>query len=176
MHFVDPLTCTLQMGLKEGMTVGDFGTGTGHYAFSLAHIVGESGKVYAVDVQQDLLRRLAVELPQRGFSNIEIVWGDIERLGGTKLKDATLDAVVLSNTLFQLSKKDAAIAELKRVLKPSGKLLIVDWSGAHGGLGPAEENVVPEETAEAIFTSAGFKKLKSCVGGPHHYSLLFTLA
>jgi len=175
MHFSDPLSNALQMGLKEGMVVGDFGAGSGHYAISLAHIVGDSGKVYAVDIQEDLLRRLVGEVAQRGLHNIEAIWGDVERPGGTKLKDKSLDAVVLSNTLFQLSKTDAAVGEIKRVLKPGGKLLIVDWSGAHGGMGPAKEQVVPEEKAEAIFTSAGFTKVKSFPGGPHHYSLLFTL-
>lgn len=176
MHFSDPLKNALQMGLKEGMMVGDFGTGSGHYAFSLAHIVGEAGKVYAVDIQEDILRRLAGEAKQRGFHNVEFVWGDIERVGGTKLKDASLDAVVLSNTLFQLEKTEGAVGELKRVLKPSGKLLVVDWTGAHGGMGPAEHTVVPEAKAEALFTNAGFTKLKAFEGGPHHYSLLFALS
>ena len=174
MRFAEPKTNVLQMGLHEGMKVGDLGAGSGHYALAAATIVGSAGKVYAVDVQQDLLLRLADDAARAGIRNIETVWGDFERAGGTKLKDQALDAVILSNTLFQLERTEDALKEIKRVLRSGGKLLVVDWAGAYGGMGPSEENVVPEHRAEEIFIGGGFHKAKSFRGGPHHYSILFT--
>lgn len=174
MNFCDPQHNVLQMGLREGLKVGDFGSGIGHFALAVAPIVGNEGKVYAVDVQEDVLTRLRAEAEHRKLRNVETVWGDIERLRGTKLKDGVLDAVILSNTLFQLEHKEGAMAELKRVLKPGGTLLVVDWAGCYGGMGPAEEHIVPEHDAEALFIGAGFHKKKAFRGGPHHYSLVFT--
>lgn len=173
MQFADPQGNVLQMGLREGMKVADLGTGSGHYALAAAKAVGEAGMVYAVDVQDDVLTALKNTAKERGIRNIETVWGDVE--GGTTIGTHSLDAVILSNTLFQLEKKEEAIAEIKRILRPGGRVLVVDWAGSYGGLGPVGEHVVPEHEAETLFITRGFHKVKSFRGGPHHYSLLFTL-
>ncbi len=174
MHFAEPKHNVLQMGLHEGMKVGDFGAGSGHYALAAAIIVGPTGRVYAVDVQEDVLLRLAGTAAEEGIRTIETIWGDFEQAGGTKLKQHSLDAVIISNTLFQLNHREGAIAEMKRVLKPGGKLLVVDWAGAYNGMGPPKESVVAEHDAEELFITGGFHKAKSFRGGPHHYSILFT--
>lgn len=174
MQFSDPQGNVLQLGLTEGMKVGDLGAGSGHYAVAAAGVVGSTGHVYAVDIQEDVLKHVRDFASERGMRNVSTVWGNFERLGGTKLKDHTLDAVILSNTLFQLDHREGALAEIKRILKPGGRLLVVDWAGAYGGMGPLPHRVVPEHAAEELFITGGFHKLKSFRGGPHHYSLVFT--
>lgn len=174
MNFADPKANVLQMGLHEGMKVGDLGAGSGHYALSAASIVGETGRVYAIDVQEDVLTHLRDEAAKKKLKNIETIWADFEKAGGTLLKDKSLDAIILSNTLFQLEKKEEALREMKRILKSQGKLLVVDWAGAYGGLGPHALHVVSEQDAEKLFIDAGFQKVKAFRGGPHHYAILFT--
>ena len=174
MHFSDPTTNVLQLGLREGMRVGDLGAGSGHYALAAAHIVGNDGRVYAIDVQEDVLIHLRNTAQTRGLRNIEAVWGNFEKPGGTTLKDHVLDAVILSNVLFQLDHRQSALEEIKRILKPGGKLLVADWAGPYAGLGPAEQHVVPERDAEELFITAGFHKVKDFRAGPHHYAIVFT--
>ena len=174
MNFSEPRSNVLQMGLREGMSVGDLGAGSGHYAIAAAGIVGSSGKVYAVDVQEDVLKHLKDSAHRTGHRNIETIWGNVEKLGGTKLRDQSLDAVILSNTLFQIERKDAVVQEIKRVLKGGGKLLVVDWAGAYGGMGPHPEHVVTEHQAEELFITGGFYKVKDFRAGPHHYAIVFT--
>ena len=171
--FAEPQENVLQMGLREGMKVGDFGAGSGHYAFAVARVIGTEGKVYAVDVQQDVLVRLEDEAKRRRVKNLETIWGDLEHQGGTKLKDASLDAVILSNTLFQMENKKGAVAEARRVLKSGGTLLVIDWAGAYGGMGPHPEHVVSEHEAEELMIGGGFHKRKSFRAGPHHYAIVF---
>ena len=173
-HFSSPGNNVLQMGLYEGMKVGDFGAGSGHYARAAAGIVGPSGKVYAVDVQEDVLKHLRLNLHRHHHSIVEAIWGDIEKAGGTHLRDASLDAVILANIFFQAENRFGLLAEIKRVLRPEGKLLMVDWAGSYGGIGPALDKVVPEHEAEAFFINGGFHKTKSFRAGPHHYGILFT--
>ncbi len=172
--FSVPQENVLQMGLREGMKVGDFGAGTGHYARAAAGVVGKEGRVYAIDIQEDVLKHLKLNSHAHLQTTIETVWGDIEKPGGSHLKDASLDAVMLANTLFQVEHRFGLLAEIKRVLKPGGLLMVVDWAGSYGGLGPTEEKVVTEHAAEDFFIKGGFHKVKSFRAGPHHYGVLFS--
>ena len=172
--FSDPRENVLQLGLREGMKVGDVGAGSGHYARALAHIVGHSGKVYAIDVQEDVLKHLKLNTHVQHRSIIETVWGDAEKPSGTGLRDRSLDAVILANTLFQVENRYGLLAELSRILVPGGKLLVIDWAGAYGGMGPPPERVVPEHEADALFIGGGFHKVKSFRAGPHHYGIIFS--
>ncbi|HWU24175.1 MAG TPA: methyltransferase domain-containing protein [Candidatus Paceibacterota bacterium] len=174
MNFADPKSNVLQLGLREGMKVADLGAGSGHYSIAAAGAVGMDGRVYAVDIQEDLLKHLVDSAHQMGLRNVEMVWGDIERKGGTKLRDQSMDAVILSNVLFQLAEPKEVIAEILRILKPGGKLLVVDWAGAYGGMGPHPEQVVSEHAAEELFITGGFHKLKDFRAGAHHYAIVFT--
>jgi ubiquinone/menaquinone biosynthesis C-methylase UbiE len=174
MNFSDPRSNVLQMGLRDGMKVGDFGAGSGHFSLAASGVVGASGRVYAIDVQEDVLKHLHDSAQRAGRRNIETIWGNIELPGGSKLRDQSLDAVILSNTLFQLEHKEEVVKEIKRVLNSGGKLLVIDWAGAYGGLGPAPQHVVTEHQAEELFITGGFYKAKDFRAGPHHYAILFT--
>lgn len=172
--FSSPRENVLQLGLHEGMAVADFGAGSGHYARAVAAIVGHSGRVYAIDVQDDVLKHLKLNSHAHHASIIDTIWGDIEKPGGTHLRDASLDAVILANTFFQIENRFGLLAEMKRVMKQGGKLMVVDWAGSYGGMGPVPEKVVTESEAEAFFINGGFHKVKSFRAGPHHYGIIFT--
>ncbi len=172
--FSDPRENVLHLGLREGMKVGDFGAGSGHYARAAAAAVGASGKVYAIDVQENILKHLKLNTHIAHHAAIDTVWGDIEKLGGTHLRDQSLDAVILANTFFQIEDRLGLLGEIRRVIKQGGKLMVVDWAGSYGGIGPAPEQVITEHDAEAFFINGGFHKVKSFRAGPHHYGILFT--
>ncbi len=162
------------MGLREGMKVADLGSGSGHYTLAASGIVGSTGRVYAIDIQEDILKNVQNAAHSAGRRNIETIWGNFEKAGGTKLRDHSVDAIILSNVLFQLEHVEEAIHEIKRILKPQGILLVTDWAGAYEGMGPAPEQVVSEHKAEELFITGGFYKVKDFRAGPHHYSIVFT--
>ena len=173
--FSDPRENVLRLGLREGMKVGDFGAGSGHYARVAAAIVGREGRVYAIDVQEDILKHVMLNSHEQHQNIIKPIWGDIEKVGGSKLQNASLDAVILANVLFQIENRFGLIDEIKRTLKPGGKLLVVDWAGSYNGMGPAPDKIVSEHEAEDLFISAGFHKESAFRGGPHHYGLIFSV-
>ena len=172
--FSEPMKNVLQLGLREGMKVGDFGAGSGHYARAAAAITGQSGKVYAIDVQENILKHLKLNSHRHHQSIIDTIWGDIEKLGGTHLRDASLDAVIIANVLFQIDNLSGLLEEIRRVLKSGGKLMVIDWAGSYGGIGPMQEKVITEHETEAFFINGGFHKVKSFRAGPHHYGIIFT--
>lgn len=171
--FADPQKNVEQFGLQAGQKVADMGAGSGFYSFAAAQSVGARGVVYAVDVQQDLITKLKNEARKRGAHNIEIIWGDIEKSGGTKLGDKSMDAVMLSNVLFQVPERESTLAEAFRILKPGGRLLLIDWSESFGGMGPSAEFLITKLAAQDMAERAGFKFDREITAGAHHYGIIF---
>lgn len=171
--FANPQQNVEKFELNPGMKIADFGSGSGHYVFAAAKRVSGSGRVYAVDVQKDLLLKLKNEAQKLGLTNVETVWGDIETLGGTKLRDQSLDGVIASNILFQVEDKNGFCEEVKRVLKPQGKVYLIDWTDSFAGLGPQAKDIMTEIKARGIFENHGFKLEKTFSAGEHHYGLIF---
>jgi len=172
MAFSDPQHNIEQLGLSEGMKVADFGAGSGHYTLAAARVVGSEGRVYAVDVQQDLLTRIQSEAQSIDLQNVEIIWADLERDGSTRLADQSIDVVFLSNTLFQAENKESLFKEARRVLRPKGRLLVIDWTDSFGGLGPPGGHIVTESVAKALAEKVGLKVENSIMAGDHHYGFV----
>ena len=173
LEFSNPAQNVRRIGLKEGMKVADFGSGSGRYTLEIADVVGETGKVYAVDVQRDLLTKVQNDATQKKFENVEIVWADMEQSGSVAIKDTYLDAVVLSNTLFQFDDKITPVKEAWRVLKPGGLLAVIDWSDSFNGMGPPQHAVVTQPESMLLCTDNGFAFKNEFSAGDHHYGLVF---
>ena len=170
--FADPVQNVARLQLREGMHVADFGAGSGFYTLAAARRVGHSGRVYAVEVQKELLDKLQAQALREHITTVQVIWGDLDEPTGTKLADASMDAVIVSNVLFQSEQKDILAGEAYRVLKSGGQVLVVDWSDSYSNLGPHPEAVVAEEAARSYFESAGFVFTESFKAGEHHYGLI----
>lgn len=173
MAFLDPQNNIQQFELGEGMIVADLGAGSGFYTIASARAVGSEGRVYAVDVQKDFLDRIKTSANVENLFNIEVIWGDIEKIGGTKLAEMSVDAVIISNTLFQVEDKDNFLTEVNRILRPKGKVLVIDWSDSFSGMGPHPESVITEAQAEELFKNKGFQVEKQISAGDNHYGIIF---
>jgi len=168
--FSDPATNIARLGVTDGMKIVDMGAGSGFYVIELAKKVGMNGRVYAVDVQKDLLDRIRSNSTTMGLHNVEVVWGDIEKVGGSKLRETIADRVIASNVLFQLEKPEDFVLEIKRLLKSGGKVLVVDWSDL-SPIGP--KTIFSAEKAQMLFEKNGFQLEQSFGAGDHHYGLVF---
>jgi ubiquinone/menaquinone biosynthesis C-methylase UbiE len=168
--FSDPDINLSKLGITDGMKIVDLGAGSGFYSIAAARIVGPGGRVYAVDVQKDLLDRIRANGATEGLRNIEVVWGNAEKIGGTKLRESIADRVIASNILFQIEKPDEFALEIKRLLKPGGKVMIIDWSET-SSIGP--KTVFPAMKAQTLFEKSGFKLEQTFGAGDHHYGLVF---
>lgn len=172
-RFAHPERNVAILQVEPGMRVADFGAGSGAYALALGDAVTNGGAVYAVDVQKELLRRIANNAKARGLKSVHVIAGDLEAPKSTKLAEKMLDLVLMSNILFQLGDKKAAFTEARRILKPSGRLAIIDWSDSFAGMGPHKKAVVKKEDALRIADECGFGLVREFEAGEHHYGLIF---
>ena len=118
--FSDPVKNLKTLGLQSTDIVVDLGAGTGFYAVAAGTMVPE-GKVYAVDVQKEFLLTIKNKAREANLNNVETLWGDVEKIGGTRIGDNIVDVVIASNILFQVEDKERFIDEAKSILKTAGR-------------------------------------------------------
>ncbi|PCI29642.1 hypothetical protein COB55_01725 [Candidatus Wolfebacteria bacterium] len=171
--FLDPNTALNEFGVEPGMFVADLGSGSGYYTLESARRVGTDGRVYAVDVQKEMLDRVKDFAAKERLFNVEIIWGDVENIGGTKLRDGMIDRAIASNVLFQLEDKETFCKEAYRILKQTGEILVLDWAESFENTGPEPGSIVPEFEAKTLFEQHGFSFVKNVTAGAHHYGLVF---
>lgn len=162
-----------QLHLQHNQTVADFGAGSGAYTLAAAIALEGTGNVYAIDVQKDLLTRLESTCREAHVGNVSFIWGNLEKVGGTKLIDQSVDVVIVSNVLFQAEDKKKLVEEARRVLKQGGTLLVVDWTASFNNLGPTPEQVFPELEARKLVESLNFSFDRALNAGNFHYGLVF---
>ena len=165
--FTDPAKNLGALGLQGNSIVADLGAGTGFYSVEAGKLVPQ-GKVYAVEVVKEMLSAVKNKARDAGLSNVECIWGDIEKIGGTKIKDKVVDLAILSNILFQVEHKDKLIEETKRILKPGGQVLFVDWLPGSG----AGIQAIPKTEALKMFEERGMVFQREINAGAHHYGMI----
>jgi putative heme-binding domain-containing protein len=120
-----PETLLDALQIAPGATVVDLGAGSGYFTWRLAQRVGPHGKVFAVDVQRQMLDLVAADVSQRNLKNVELV------LGGEhdpRLPDAAADLVLIANAYHEFSDPEAIMAAVRRCLRPSGRLAVIEYS------------------------------------------------
>lgn len=170
--FTDPVKNLKQFDLKENMIVADLGAGTGFYSIAASRMV-PGGKVYAIEIVPDYLETVRNKIKEAKITNVECLIGDIEKIGGTHIKDHTIHRAIASNILFQLEDKEKFIDEVKRILAPSGKILLVDWSNESNSVLPGQKGALTKNEARELFEKAGFLFEHDIEAGAHHYGMIF---
>lgn len=110
--------------LKPGQSVADIGAGSGYFTWRLAKQVGPRGRVYAVDIQQEMLDLLARQMPARGVSNVVSVLGSIE---SAKLPASSIDLALMVDVYHEFSHPYEMIQSICAALKPGGRLVFVEY-------------------------------------------------
>ena len=167
--FIDPIEILKELKLKDSMTAADFGCGSGGWVIPLAKKL-EYGKVYAVDILEEPLSALRGRAKLEKISNIETIQSDVETREGSTLPEDSCDLVLMTNLLFECDDKKQVLLEGKRVLKPGGRILIVDWQ-KDNPLTKKIEKVSFEEIKKAA-KDIGLKIEREFEAGIYHYALI----
>lgn len=112
------------LDLKPGSTAADIGAGSGVLTEQLARGVGPKGKVYAVDIQDEMLALTRERMKQEGLENVETVLGTIT---SPKLKDASVDLMLLVDVYHEFSHPYEMTAAMSKALKPGGRIVLVEY-------------------------------------------------
>jgi precorrin-6B methylase 2 len=119
------------LALTPGMAVADVGAGTGYYSWQIAGRIGQEGRVYAVDVQPQMLDLLKENMRQRGVRNVQPVLGTATDTG---LAPASIDLALMVDVYHELEHPREVLDSLLRALRPGGRLVLVEYRAEDDGV------------------------------------------
>jgi ubiquinone/menaquinone biosynthesis C-methylase UbiE len=114
------------LNLRPGLVVADIGAGTGYHSWRIAQAIGPSGKVYAVDIQPEMLSLLATNLASRSITNVVGVLGT---LTDPKLPENSIDLALMVDVYHEFDHPHEMLAAITRALKPGGRVAFVEFRG-----------------------------------------------
>ena len=163
-----PESILVDIGLRPGLTFIDVGCGEGFFALPAARIVGREGKVYALDSDPVAISSLVEKASENNLKNIETRVGAAE---DTVFCESCADVVFLGIVLHDFDDPTKVLKNAARMIKPSGRLVDLDWKKQSTGFGPPASIRFSEEQARRLILQVGFKIEQIRDAGPFHYMI-----
>jgi ubiquinone/menaquinone biosynthesis C-methylase UbiE len=157
-------------GLKHGDNFLDAGCGDGYISLEASSIVGDDGRVYALDVYPESIETVKKEVKARNSINTEAILADITET--IPLETATIDIVLMANVLHGFvaeGEVDVVMSNISRVLKPGGVFAIVEFRKVEGNIGPPYDIKISPEDVSNILNEHGFDTIDTQLVGEYHY-------
>jgi predicted methyltransferase len=166
-----PDTIMDALGIADGSSVADLGAGGGWFTVRLARRVGPRGRIYAEDVQKEMIESMNRRFTREGLHNVTIVLGTSENPG---LAPKSVDAVLIVDSYAEVEQGVEWLRNVRSALKPNGRIGIVDFrKDGSGGPGPPLDERIDEATVINDAKAAGLRLISKDTPLPFQYLLVF---
>jgi ubiquinone/menaquinone biosynthesis C-methylase UbiE len=157
--------------LTRGSSVADVGAGSGYFTVRMAERVGPDGRVYAVDIQPEMLRLLGERLKRGRITNVTPVLGAID---DPKLPEATLDLILMVDVYHEFSEPQKMLRRMRAALKPGGRLVLLEYRKEDPTVPIRFEHKMSVAEAKMEVEAEGFTLAKVDEALPRQHILIFT--
>lgn len=157
------------MELKPGMVVADIGAGSGYHTVRMAKMVGD-GKIYAVDVEPQMIAYLDKRIKDEHFTNIKTVLGKEQSVG---LPPASIDIMLMVDVYHELSFPYEIARSMLEALKPGGKLFLIEYRAKDSSVPIKQVHKMTQKQAVKELKAAGFSFVKNIGNLPWQHCLVF---
>jgi ubiquinone/menaquinone biosynthesis C-methylase UbiE len=164
-----------RIGIENETTFLDAGCGDGFISIAASKLVGDYGRVYAVDIDGNSIKMLNKEIEQNNIINIKAIQADISK--NIPINGRIIDNCVMVNVLHGLvdnEESDAALKEIKRVAKTGGTFTIIEFKKVDSFPGPPKSIRLEPEQMESILLKHDFEKVDYFEIGKSHYGIIFS--
>jgi arsenite methyltransferase len=168
-----PHEVVMALALEEGERVADIGAGSGYFALRFARHVGAGGQVLAVDINPDMIVHVNRRIRDGRLDNIRTI---LALPDDPLLADASVDRIFICETWHHIEHHPQYLARLRKVLKPGGQVIVIDFQKKETAVGPPAEMRVAREDVVRQFDQGGFRLTKEHTFLPYQYFLIFAPA
>lgn len=162
-----------ELRLKTGMSVCDMGSGNGYHTLPMAEAVGGTGKVYAVDVQPEMIVMLNERIAEKAITNIEPIIGEVD---DPKLPANSCDLILLVDVYHEFSHPEAMLTGMKKALKPGGQIVLVEFRAEDDSVPIKPEHKMSKGQISKEMNANGLKLVREFDGLPWQHMMWFSLA
>lgn len=172
LKFIDPGVVVSHVGLTHGNVVADLGCGAGFFSIAAARMVGNSGVVYALDVQDSKLAATQSAAKHYNLNNIITMRADLDK-PFLEIPEGFCDTIIMASILHEIDSRESLLKNAYRLLKTGGKILAVEWKKVQTPFGPEmSKRLSPEELA-AEFNAIGIRHENEVPADGYHYASIF---
>jgi ubiquinone/menaquinone biosynthesis C-methylase UbiE len=157
--------------IAKGSAVADIGAGSGYITERLAARVGSTGRVYANDVQPQMLQMLARRLARKKITNVTLVQGEID---DPKLPGESVDLEIMVDVYHEFSRPQAMLRRLREALKPGGRMVLLEYRKEDPAIPIRPEHKMSVAEAKLEVEAEGFTLAKVDESLPRQHILIFT--
>ena len=166
----DRIELLRSLGVGEGKVVADLGCGPGFFTLPASELVGASGKIYAVDVQQEMVDDLRARLAQQGITNVAVRRsGELE----PSIPQRSVDLALLAFVLHEIDQRSSFLLAAKRLLRDDGRIAVLEWEKIETPVGPPVEVRITADEIIADAAAAGLALVEQRSVHEWHYVLTF---
>ena len=159
------------LAIKHGELIADIGAGSGYFALRLAHQVGPTGRVYAVDINPDMIRHLHARVNDAGLSNVSPI---LAPPNDPRLPQP-VDRFVIVDVWHHIEDQPGYLALMKKALRPGGQVVMIDFHKRDLPVGPPASMKIAREDLLKQMEANGFRLLREHAFLPYQYFLVFTV-
>lgn len=159
------------LNLKKGMVVADVGAGTGYFSVRMARKVGPEGKVYASDLQEPMLQRLARNAAREKIRNIETV---LATESDPRLPAGALDLILMVDVYHEFSEPQEMLRKMRTALKPDGRLVLLEYRKEDPEVPIRPEHKMSVREVRMELEAEGFQLSQKIDKLPRQHVLVFT--
>ncbi|HEV2236655.1 MAG TPA: methyltransferase domain-containing protein [Ktedonobacterales bacterium] len=170
---LQPAKLLRSLGLRAGDTLADIGCGPGFFTLPAAEIVGPRGLVYAADIQGDMLSAVKTRANEANLTNVQVIKSSDTQV---PIRAASVDMALLAFTLHEIDQRARFLHRVSRLLKPSGKLIIIEWEKQSDAPGPPANARLTAEDAIKDAEAAGLVLAEQRNLNVFHYLCVLTPA
>ena len=158
------------LALKPGEVVADIGAGSGYFTVRFSNALKESGKVYAVDVSQDMIDYMNRRFQETNARNVTTVMAAAD---DPRLPDASVDRIFICDTWHHIENRPQYLARLKKALRAGGQIIMIDFQKRELPVGPPIDMKIAREDLIQQMESSGFRLVQEHTFLPYQYFLVF---
>ena len=159
------------IGIEKGSTVADVGAGSGYMTVRMASRVGPTGRVYATDIQPQMLNMLRARLEKERIGNVTLVQGAVD---DPRLPASTIDMILMVDVYHEFSEPQKMLRGMREALKPGGRMILLEYKKEEPWIPIRPEHKMSVGEAKLEVEAEGFKLTKVGTELPRQHILVFT--